>query len=154
MFFTAQVRARLYSFVCKKIGRNVDLLQGVRILCPANVVIGDNVSINVNSTLDGNGGLTIGSDVMIGSYCQILTANHVFASREKPMKEQGISTRPVNIGDDVWLGSAVIILPGVKVGKGAIIAAGAVLTKDVEPYHIVAGVPAKPIGVRPNQMVT
>jgi acetyltransferase-like isoleucine patch superfamily enzyme len=122
----------------------------VRILCPARVRIGNNTAINIHTSLDGNGGLSIGNDVMIGPYCQILTDSHKFESRKIPMKEQGIKTAPVIIEEYAWLGANVIVLPGVTIGSGAIIGAGAVVSCNVESFHIVAGVPAKTIRVRPE----
>lgn len=86
---------------------------------------------------------------MMGPECLIYTQNHVFESREIPMCQQGVTApRPVEIGNDVWIGVRVIILPGVHVGDGAIIGAGSVVTRDVEPYSIVGGNPAKLIRKR------
>jgi len=149
-FLFSKLRARSYALVCAHIGKNVDLLQGVRILCPNGVRIGNNTAINIHTSLDGNGGLSIGNNVLIGPYCQILTASHNFNARNIPMKEQGINTSPVVIEDDVWLGVGVTVLPGVTIGRGAIVGAGAVVTRNVESFHIVTGVPAKTIGVRPE----
>lgn len=149
-FKVAKLRGWFYSYLCKDIGSNVELLRGVRILCPSGVSIGNDTVVNIHTSLDGNGGLTIGSNVMIGPYCQILTANHCFERRDVPMKKQGIKTAPVVIEDDVWLGINVIVMPGVRIKTGAIVGANAVVTKNVESYHIVAGVPAKTIGIRPE----
>ena len=86
---------------------------------------------------------------MMGSDVVIITRNHRFERTDIPMMEQGFSDeQPVTIGDDVWIGDRVIILPGIKVGDGSIIAAGAVVTHDVPAYAIVGGVPAKVIGMR------
>lgn len=150
VFFNAKLRAGMYRLVCGHIGENVDILRGVRILCPAKVRIGNNCSINIYVSLDGNGGLTIGNYVMIGPYSQLISANHGYNSRLIPMLKQDIVTDSITIEDDVWLGSNVIILPGVTIGRGAIVGAGAVVTRNVEPFHIVAGVPAKTIAVRPD----
>lgn len=149
VFTASKLRATIYKSVCLYIGPNVDILSGVRILCPGKVSIGKNTTVNIYTTLDGNGGLTIGDDVMIGPYCQILTASHIYASRTIPMKYQGISTASVVIGNDVWLGSNVTILPGVAIGHGAIIGASSVVTRNISPFEIAAGVPAKIIGIRP-----
>lgn len=82
----------------------------------------------------------MGTDVII------ITRNHRFDRTDIPMMEQGFEEeRPVYIGNDVWIGDRVLILPGVHIGDGSIIAAGAVVTKDVPPYSIVAGVPARKI---------
>ena len=86
---------------------------------------------------------------MMGPQCYIYTQNHEYSSIDKPMRLQGPQEiRPVSIGNDVWIGSRVTILPGVNIGDGAIIAAGAVVTKDVPSYAIVGGVPAKLLRMR------
>ena len=82
----------------------------------------------------------------MGTDVTIITRNHRFDRTDIPMMEQGFEEeRPVYIGNDVWIGDRVLILPGVHIGDGSIIAAGAVVTKDVPPYSIVAGVPARKI---------
>lgn len=93
--------------------------------------------------------VTIGKNVMMGPNVAIITENHRFDRMDVPIREQGYYDRkPVVINDDVWIGMRVIILPGVTVGKGAILAAGAVVTKDVPEYAIVGGNPAKVIKYR------
>ena len=83
---------------------------------------------------------------MMGTDVTIITRNHRFDRADIPMMEQGFEEeRPVYIGNDVWIGDRVLILPGVHIGDGSIIAAGAVVTKDVPPHSIVAGVPARKI---------
>ena len=109
--------------------------------------IGDNSGIGDGSELYGD--ITIGNDVMMGTNCIIYTRNHAFSRTDIPMWKQGFSeAKPVVIGDDVWIGGRVTILPGVHVGDGAILGAGAVVTKDVPPYAIVGGNPAKVIKYR------
>jgi len=85
---------------------------------------------------------------MISNFVTIRDTNHEFSSLEEPMRMQGIVSSPVHIEDDVWIGHGAIILKGVSVGTGAIIAAGSVVTKTVPAYSIVGGVPAKVIGTR------
>lgn len=85
----------------------------------------------------------IGQHVMIAHAVSIRDTDHAFENISIPMQQQGIVTAPIYIEDDVWIGHGATILKGVRIGKGAIIAAGAVVTKDVEPYTIVGGVPAK-----------
>lgn len=92
--------------------------------------------------------ITIGSNVMIADAVSIRDTDHVFTDLNMPMQEQGIVSCPVIIEDDVWIGHGAIILKGVRVGRGSIIAAGAVVTKDVQRYSVVGGVPAKVIGAR------
>ena len=114
------------------------------------VDIGDNVSINAYTYISGAGGITIGKNSRIASHVSIMTSNHVFSDRSKPICKQGLSKVGVTIGEDVWIGSGVRILDGVIIGNGAIVAAGAVVNKDVMPYSIVGGVPAKLIKMRPE----
>ena len=86
---------------------------------------------------------------MIGPFCHILSGNHRFDRRDIPVRKQGHDIAPVAIEDDVWLGTHVVVLPGVTIGKGAIVAAGAVVNKDIPAYEIWGGVPAKFIKERP-----
>ena len=129
--------------------------------CGDNVWIDDKVKfgngegrkLGNNSGLGSNAQIgkytEIGDNVMMGPYVNIITRNHRFDSIEIPMNQQGYyNHEPVIIEDDVWIGNNVIILPGVHVGKGSIIGAGAVVTKNVEPYSIIGGVPAKLIRSR------
>ncbi len=109
--------------------------------------IGDYSSIGPRSEIFGV--VTIGNDVMMGPDVVIQTNNHKHDRTDIPMRLQGFEEpREVVIGDDVWIGQRVIILPGVTVGKGCIIAAGAVVTKDVPEYSVVAGVPARVVKSR------
>lgn len=112
-----------------------------------NVSLGDNSGIGKNSII--NDYTYIGKNVMMGPEVIIYTRNHKFDSIDIPMIEQGFqNVKKVFIGDDVWIGARVIILPGVKIGNGVIIGAGAVVTKDVDNYSIVAGVPARVVKKR------
>jgi maltose O-acetyltransferase len=116
-------------------------------LFPSRMSIGDRSSIGIDSRI--NGMVQIGCDVMMGPQVLIYTRNHCIDCTEVPMINQGVTEEsPVVIEDDVWIGARVIILPGVRIGKGSIIAAGAVVSKDVPPYSIVGGVPAKVIKYR------
>jgi len=94
------------------------------------------------------GRVTIGRNCLITRRVAILTGTHRFRSRGRLIYEQGIEAADVRIGDDCWIGYAAIVLGGVTVGEGAVVAAGSVVTKDVEPYTVVGGVPAKKIGER------
>ena len=109
-----------------------------------NIYIGDNSGIGRNSYLSAEEKIEIGNNVMIGPQLIIYTANHE-TKRDCLMIQQPMIKKPVRIGNDVWIGARVIILPGVSIGDGAIIGAGAVVTKDVTPYTVVGGVPARKI---------
>lgn len=113
-----------------------------RAILSRDISIGDYSGIGAYSIIGK--GTIIGKHVMMGEQCFIYTRNHIFSRTDIPMIEQGMdSFEPVIIGDDVWIGSRVTILPGVRIGMGAILGAGAVVTKDVPDYAVVGGNPAK-----------
>jgi acetyltransferase-like isoleucine patch superfamily enzyme len=131
------------------IGENNELSYGVCILTyGGSIVIGNNCSINPYTILYGHGGLQIGNNVLIAAHTVIIPANHNFSNREKNISDQGMTCKGIVIQDDVWIGAGCQILDGVTIGKGAIVAAGAVVNKDVLPYTIMAGVPARQIKQR------
>jgi acetyltransferase-like isoleucine patch superfamily enzyme len=101
----------------------------------------------------GNGGVRIGRDVMIAAHTCITSVGHRHELLHVPMIAQGIEVGPVTIEDDVWIGMNCTILPGVTIGRGAIVAAGAVVRGDVAPYTIVGGVPARLLSRRQPAMV-
>ena len=99
-----------------------------------------------------SGSVTIGDHVMMGPECVLLSHNHRFDRLDIPMCQQGFSEeQPIHIGNDVWIGTRAIILPGVTVGAHSVVGAGAVVTKDVPPYAVVGGVPAKILKMRNAQ---
>lgn len=111
------------------------------------VSLGDYSGIGVNAKIYGC--CSIGNHVMMGEDCTIITRNHHFSRTDRPMMEQGFEEeRPVRIGNDVWIGDRVIILPGVTIGDGCIIGAGSIVTHDTPPYSISAGNPARVIRYR------
>lgn len=113
----------------------------------SHLKIGDYSGVGKDSFLQGY--VTIGSHVLMGEGCLIYTENHNFSRTDCTIDQQGYQeSRPVIIGDDVWIGSRVTILPGVNVGVGSVIGAGAVVTHDVPPYAVVGGNPAKVIKYR------
>ena len=129
-------------------GRQVNIEP--KALFSQKVCLGDRSGIGTNAKIYGE--CHIGACVMMGSDVTIITRNHRFGKTNVPMMDQGFEEeRPVWIGDDVWIGDRVTILPGVRVGNGAILGAGAVVTKDVPPYSIVAGNPARIIRSRLEQ---
>lgn len=119
------------------------------IFSKGELAVGDNSAIGKRSEISLNGGkVIIGNFVRIASNVFITNANHAFSNKDIPIMEQEVITRNVIIEDDVWIGNAAIILPGVSIGKGAIIAAGSVVTKNVEAFTIVGGNPARFIKAR------
>lgn len=130
------------------IGENVVFYPGIKISPGRNIVIGEHVDIAWGVIITTKGGVSIGDRTLIGYNTLILSANHVIPSKPDPVFGAGHVAEPINIGKDVWIGGNCTITAGVTIGEGAIIAAGAVVTKDVDPFTVVGGVPAKLIKVR------
>ena len=108
-----------------------------------DVTIGDQTRIGIHCTVIGP--VSIGNNVNLAQGITVTALNHNFEDVTRRIDEQGISTKPVVIGDDVWIGANAVILPGVTIGRHVVVAAGAVVTKDVPSFSLVAGVPAKVI---------
>ena len=106
-----------------------------------DVIIGDHTRIGLHNTIIGP--VTIGSHVNLAQGITVTALNHNFSNTSRRIDQQGVSTQVVTIADDVWIGANAVILPGVTIGKHSVVAAGAVVTRDVPPNSIVAGVPAK-----------
>jgi len=133
----------------KKIGSHTNFLMGLEFRNPKNISIGSNSAINKNVLLDGRGGkLIIGNNVDIAQETNIWTLEHDVHSDMH--KDSGAD---VIIEDYVWIASRVTILPGVTLGKGAVVAANSVVTKDVPAMAIVGGIPAKVIGERRSKLM-
>lgn len=110
--------------------------------------IGNNSNIGRYSFVGCSGLIEIGNNVMVSPRVSFYAENHNFETTERPMKEQGITRQKIVIEDDCWIASGAIILAGVTIGRGSVVAAGSVVTQDVLPYSIVAGVPARVIRSR------
>jgi len=108
-----------------------------------DVIIGHHSRIGLHNTIIGP--VTIGSHVNLAQGVTVTALNHNFADPSLRIDEQGVTTTPVTIDDDVWIGAGAVILPGVTVGRHAVVAAGAVVNRDVPPFTLVGGVPAKVI---------
>lgn len=131
--------------IVNKIGKNVNIEKGAYF--NPKVKIGDNSGIGVNCEL--NGDITIGNNILMESEVVFYTENHEFKDTKKTIIEQGYrEEKPIIIEDDCWIGRRAIILPGVKIAKGTIIGAGAIVTKNFPEYSIIGGNPAKIIGKR------
>lgn len=136
-------RLFIYFLAGMKIGKDSRIHIGARFFYPANITIGKGTIIGDNAFLDGRDHLTIGNHVDIASGVYIYNSEHDINS-----EDFHAVNGPVEIGDYVFIGPRAIILPKVTIGKGAVIAAGAVVTKDIEDFAIVGGVPAEKIGER------
>lgn len=138
----ARLRRALVTPLLARAGEDVNIEAGAVFGSGAQIVLGARSGLGVDA--DIHGPVTIGDDVMMGPRCTILTRNHRIDDVTVPMNQQGFGDyHPVVIEDDVWIGANVTIMPGVRVGTGSVLAAGAVVAHDVPPFSIVGGVPAK-----------
>ena len=112
------------------------------------LVVGDNSNIGASCYIGCSGFIRIGSNVMMSPRVSLYAENHNFSDVTRPMKAQGVSREPIVIEDDCWIASHAVVLAGVTIGRGSIIAAGSVVTKDVPPYSIIGGSPARVIRSR------
>ena len=146
--FSKKFRCLCARLILQDCGRNINIEKGAEFA--ANIKIGNNSGIGKDSVIGGS--VQIGENVMMGEACFIYTRNHTFERLDIPMCEQGFDEyEPVIISDDVWIGGRVTILPGAKIGKGAVIGAGAVVTGTIPDYAIACGVPARVIKYRKPQ---
>jgi len=142
---------KLKVLKAKGITKGNDFLIGTGLFVKGTVLLGTGLSLNRNVMIASSGGIpiVIGDYCLIGPNVVIRNANHGFRDIEKPMRFQPNEILPIIIEDDVWIAANCVILAGARIGKGSIVAAGAVVTKgEIPPYSIVGGVPAKVIGSR------
>ena len=151
-YFRRKKQRKLYLQM-KSVGRNVYICSGYNISSMENIAIGDDVWIGYNCMMSGEGCLTIGSGTIISHNIEIWTQNHRYEAfdLESIPYDRKFIKKAVNIGENVWIGSKVIILPGINIGEGAVIGAGSVVTKDVPSYAVVGGNPAKLLKYRDKE---
>lgn len=138
--FQKSIRSFIVRGFASSAGCKIDIQKNAT-LSPS-LVIGNHSGIGANAIIGR--GTIIGDNVMMGPDCYIYTRNHEFSRTDIPMNQQGMRDfEPVIIGNDVWIGARVTILPGVKIGNGCIIGAGSVVTKDIPDYAIGGGNPAR-----------
>jgi len=124
-------------------GKKIFIHPGVIFTNPRNLEIGNNVFMNRSVFINAPATVKIGNNVLIGPFVTINSGGHNYEDPSVLICDQGFEYLPILINDDVWIGTHAVILQGVVVGKGAVVGANAVVTKDVEPYNVVGGVPAK-----------
>ena len=133
----------------KRIGEDCFYLDRIVWLNGDKIELGDRVGFNYGCYVNGYSGLVIGDDVSVGPYTMIHTADHEAGDPDRPINEQGWKeSPPVRIGNDCWIGMGVSILAGVQIGQGCVIGAGSVVVKDLEPYSVAVGNPAKVVKSR------
>lgn len=137
------LKASYLKILGAKIGRGVVFYPRVWIMPGRNLVVGNQVDFALDVLVTTGGGVTIGDRTLIGYRTQILSSNHRIPSGHAQIITAGHEGKPVIIGADVWIGANCLILPGVTIGEGAVVAGGSVVTKDVAPFTVVAGNPAR-----------
>lgn len=138
-----------------RLGAGVQLFEGVRLVvgdlgenARADLWIGDRTIVNVYSYLSGEGGLYVGEKVLIGPHCRLLSAGHEVDGEAPAIMDAGLTYGAVRVEDGAWLGAGVTVLPGVRVGKGAVIGAASVVTRDIPDFAVAVGAPAKVLRYR------
>ena len=112
------------------------------------IIVGDNVGIGEFAYIGGAGGVVIGADCIVGQYFSVHPENHVFSDLERPIREQGVKRRGIEIGEGCWIGAKVTLIDGVVIGRNSVIGAGSVVTKNFPDNSVIGGVPAKLLGSR------
>lgn len=141
------IRISYLRLIGLHIGSHSIIDMGYYILSPQKLHIGSHCHINRQCMIDARGGIRIGNNVSISHYVKLITGSHNYNS-----KHFDYEAAEIFIEDNVWIGINAIILKGVRIGEGAVIAAGAIVTKDCEPYGVYAGIPAKKVGVRQQNL--
>lgn len=143
------IRIAQRYMICKSLGANlgdnVSIHDNVYFFNIENMSFGNNVSIHPMCYFQASGGIEIGNDVSIAHGVTLMTQNHGYEDRSMPIKDQPVISKPIVIEDNVWIGAKVTVLYGRRIGENSVVAAGAVITKDVPPNTLVAGVPARVI---------
>jgi len=150
-FYKKQIKLRAFFWriFFKHLGNNVSIGSNCKFVNPKKISIGNNVLINHHVEMEATGGeIILGNYILIGMHAKFINATHEFGDWEKPIYSQGLIPSKIILEDDIWIGMHAIILPNVTIGRGAVVAAGAVVTKDVPAYAVVGGVPAKVIKYR------
>lgn len=131
------------------IGDDVKLPRyGTFIAGPGEITIAKRVSVGTFSHLAGHGGISLAENCLIATHVAIMSYQHGFSDRSVPIPDQDIELKPVVIEEDVWIGTHALILPGVRIGRGAVVGAGAVVTSDLPPYSVAVGIPARVVKQR------
>nr|WP_198412508.1 DapH/DapD/GlmU-related protein [Nocardioides mangrovicus] len=140
-------RAALATQMLDRCGTEVNIEHGAWFGSGRGIEVGDRSAIGMDALVIGP--LTLGDDVMMGPRCMLIAANHRVDSTALPMNRQGfVADRRIVVEDDVWIGAGVTIVAGRRIGTGSIVAAGSVVTRDVAPWTVVGGNPAREIGRR------
>lgn len=142
-----KLRRLLLKGIAKKTGKNIIVKHQCYIGSGTGLIVGDRAQLGQNARIDQH--VTLGNDVVMGPDVVIMTNAHRFDDIETPINQQdNFPIEPVTIGNDVWLGTRVIVMPGVTIGDGSVVGAGSIVTKNIPPYSVAVGSPAKVIRKR------
>jgi acetyltransferase-like isoleucine patch superfamily enzyme len=145
-----EANVRIGARLSVSLGHRCTLRRGVLLCGNGSIVIGSNTTINEGTVIAASELVDIGSGCMIAAFCYLVDVDHIFDDPDTHIRDQGLRSKPIRIGHDVWIGTHSVILRGVSIGNGAIIGANSVVTRDVLPGEIVGGSPARRIGMREN----
>jgi len=145
------LRSVFYEKSLQHCSGKIYVLPGVIMCYPYRLSIGYNVFVNRGVYITARAEISIGDNVIIGPYAVINSGCHLYKSKDILIRDQGHKLGPISIGNDVWIGAHSVVLPGVTIGEGAVIGAGAIVTRSVPPYAVAVGVPAKVIRYRENE---
>lgn len=137
------IRYCIVKNLCASAGQKVIIGSNVTIKNWRGITIGNNVSIHDGSYIDGYGGITIGNDVSIAHHCSLLSTSHTWADAGRPIRLNPVESRPLVIGNNVWIGCGVRILAGIEISDNVIIGAGSLVTKNLKQNGIYIGSPAR-----------
>lgn len=143
--FRRNVEIRAHDASSIILQNNIRIDRGVRILTANDslITINSGVRIGLYTVLNGGDSITIGNKALISGFVYLQTSMHGYKSKETSVQDQGYDHAPVILEDDTWLGTHVVVLPGVTIQKGAVVGSNAVVTKDVPAYQVAVGIPAK-----------
>ncbi len=136
------IKSNFLRLLGSRVGHGITYYPGIRINPGNNIILGDGVDLAWGVLITTSGGIEIGDRTLIGYNTHIFSSNHNIPPVPQRIVDAGHSNKKVIIQNDVWIGAGCIILPGVTIGEGAVVAAGSVVTKDVKPFTLVGGVPA------------
>lgn len=145
-------KSNFLKIMGSRIGKRVVFYPGIKIMPMNNLVLDDDVDLAWGVIITTSGGVSIGKRVLIGYNTQIISGNHRIGFQDEKIFNSGHELKPIKIEQDSWIGANVTILPGVIIGEGAVVGAGSVVTKNIPPFHVVGGVPAKTIKIRSNRI--
>jgi acetyltransferase-like isoleucine patch superfamily enzyme len=143
--FRRGIELRAHGKASIHIGDNNRFDRGIRILATngSTIKTANGVRIGLYSVLNGGDSITIGEKSLVSGFVYLQTSMHAYASKQLNVQDQGFKHAPIHLAENTWLGTHVVVLPGVNIGNGAIVGSNAVVNKSVEPYQIVGGIPAK-----------